>query len=166
MGKYLFLPFAFLLTSCQQEKPAQSGPETVVAVPPPVANDDQVLAYIDSLQLAVTQHQSRAALLKLDSMACISDGYITEAVDAAAATIWDQQFTLLLDYLYQHPKSLLRPQLIWGLSARLCTEEDRAQALARFTETSLDSARRTGLSSAEMVFLQQILSEVNPALLD
>ncbi|TGE23778.1 hypothetical protein E5K00_00760 [Hymenobacter aquaticus] len=112
------------------------------------------------------QHRSLPALQKLDSVACISDGYVTEAVDVAATSIWDSQFTFLVNYLYQHPKSLLRPQLIWGLSANMYTADNRARALAAFRATALDSARRAGLSSAEMVFLQKILSEVNPARLD
>ncbi|MCB2409030.1 hypothetical protein [Hymenobacter lucidus] len=131
-----------------------------------VPANDKILDYIDSLQLAATQHKSLAALQKLDSVACISDGYVTEAVDAAAAHIWEQQFTLLVRYLHQHPASLLRHQLIWGLSADLFATDNREQALKSFRATALDSARRAGLSKSEMVFLHQILSEVNPARLD
>ncbi|UOQ71709.1 hypothetical protein [Hymenobacter cellulosilyticus] len=105
-------------------------------------------------------------LHSLDSVACRSDGYVTEAVDEAAATIWHQQFTLLLKYLQQHPESCLRERVVWGTSAHMSTADNRAQALATFRATALDSARRAGLSSTEMVFLQKILGEVNPARLD
>ncbi|WP_157807461.1 hypothetical protein [Hymenobacter chitinivorans] len=138
----------------------------VLPEPPAPVIDDKVLAYIDSLEQAITQHRSLPALQKLDSVACISDGYVTEAVDKAAVTIWARQFTLTVRYLHQLPTSLLRHQLIWGLSADMFTADNRAQALTTFRATALDSARRAGLSSAEMVFLQKILGEVNPALLD
>lgn len=164
MVKAAPLIFALFLAGCSQEKPVQPPPEPVAAEPVP--DDNKILDYIDSLQLSVTRHKSLAALQKLDSVACISDGFMTEAVDAAAAHIWGQQFTLLIRYLHHHPESLLRPQLIWGLSANMYTEEDRATALANFKATALDSAHQAGLSKPEMVFLHQILSEVNPALLD
>ncbi|UOQ52454.1 hypothetical protein [Hymenobacter cellulosivorans] len=96
----------------------------------------------------------------------MSDGYVGEALSAATAEIWQQQFTLLLKHLQQHPQSCLRQHLIWSTSADMSTADNRAQALADFRNTALDSARRAGLSSAEMVFLQKILREVNPALLD
>ncbi|MCB2377439.1 hypothetical protein LGH70_07595 [Hymenobacter sp. BT635] len=163
LGLYIV---AVLAMSCSPDAPVREQPAATVVPPDPGPIDDHTLAYIDSLQQAVTQHQSLAALQKLDSMACISEGYVTEAVDEAAAIIWDQQFTFLLDYLYQHPGSLLRPQLIWGQSTRLATANERQAALTTFKATALDSARRAGLSTAEMVFLQKILSEVNPALLD
>jgi hypothetical protein len=166
MFRLLLLMWVFSLASCTQEKSVPHNPEPVALPQPPVPVNDKTLDYIDSLEQAITQYRSLLALQKLDSMACISDGFITEAVDKATANIWARQFTLTVKYLHQHPSSLLRPQLIWGLSTAMNTEDNPTQALTTFRATALDSAHHAGLSKPEMVFLQKILSEVNPALLD
>lgn len=167
MLKPLLFLFTLTVMGCSQSHPAQEEAAQYTRQIPPLPPDDSlVLAGIDRLRQQVATKRSLPMLLKLDSVACQSDGYVGEAMDVAAAEIWQQQFTLTLKYLQQHPQSCLRHHIIWGSSADMSTEENRAQALATFRQTALDSAHRAGLSSAEMVFLQKILREVNPALLD
>ncbi|RYU74783.1 hypothetical protein [Hymenobacter persicinus] len=158
------------LVGCQPEKPTTGSQEPAGSVagpvPPPPSDDSLALAGIYQLQQQAAGERSVGALQLLDSMRCQSDGFVTEALDEAAAEVWNRQFTLTLRYLEQHPKSCLRQSVVRGLSAAMFAADDQTQALAHFHQTSLDSARRAGLSTPEMVFLHQLTAEVNPARLD
>ncbi|WP_156109334.1 hypothetical protein [Hymenobacter sp. APR13] len=164
--------FVLALARCQSDQtvPSQNSPTTAsfptLLAPLPPPDDSLVLAGIYQLQQQVAVERSVGALQLLDSIYCQSDGYLSEGISEAAAAIWAQQSMLTLCYLEQHPKACLRQAVVLGISADISTEENRVQALANFRQTALDSGRRAGLSGREMLFLQQFISEVNPALLD
>ncbi|HEX8427145.1 hypothetical protein [Hymenobacter sp.] len=138
----------------------------MLLAPPPPPDDSLVLAGIYQLQQQVAVERSVGALQFLDSIYCQSDGYLTDGINEAAAAIWAQQSMLTLRYLERHPKACLRQAVVQGISANMSTEENWVQALANFRQMALDSGHRAGLSRREMLFLQQFISEVNPALLD